>query len=183
MTVIKIIDAFAFYGLDVALLSLLTAGLTQLLKLTLFKKRKKKLLTFLPFILGTLFYAAYYAVKNLCLYCLVENYIFVLEHGFSVGSLATLVYVLYEQFVREREGVPATRQIVSTLISGFVPDEKVTEAAKAVCEAIERDVTGNGARRAQEIIAGFAGEDVSERDIALLSRLIIETLAHINTLP
>lgn len=183
MTIIKIIDTFAFYGFDVALLAFLTAFAVQILKVTLFKKRKKKLLTFLPFIIGTLFYAAYYALKNLCLYCLVKDYISVLEHGFAVGSAATLAYVLYEQFVREKDTLSETQHVVATLIEGFVPADSIDKVAKAVCEAIERDVTGDGARRAQEIISEYAGEDITERDIALLAKLIIETLAHINIQP
>ena len=55
------------------------------------------------------------------------------------------------------------------------------KAAKAVAEAIERDVTGNGAKRAEEILTEYSGGEINERDVHLLSRLIIETLAHLTT--
>ena len=167
--------------MDVTLLALVTSVVTQVLKKTLFKRSQKKLVTFLPFILGTLFYAAYAAVRNLSLYYLVESYVSVLEHGISVGAVATLYYVLYEQFVRVKSNLSETERVISTLIEGYVPTDSVESAARAVAEAIERDVTGNGAVRAQEILSEYSDGGISERDLQLLCKLIIETLAHITT--
>ena len=42
MTIIEIIDAFTFYGLDVLLLALATALTVQLCKVTFLKKSNKK---------------------------------------------------------------------------------------------------------------------------------------------
>ena len=181
MSFIRIFSTFTFYGIDVAALALVTAVLTQLIKKTLFKRAQKKLVTFLPFMLGTLFYAIYAAVRNLSILYLVEEYVSVLEHGFSIGAAATLYYVMYEQFVRIKDNLSATEKVISTLIEGYVPSDSVEAAARAVAEAIERDVTGNGALRAQEILAQFAEGEITERDLQLLSKLIIETLAHLTT--
>ena len=181
MTFIQIIDAFTFYGIDVLLLALATALLTQLLKITLFKRAQKKLVTFMPFVIGTLLYAVYAAVRNLSFFYLIEEYASIIEHGFSVGGAATLYYVLYEQFVREKSNLTSTEKVISTLIEGYVPADSVEKAAKAVAEAIERDVTGNGATRAQEILCEFSDGEITERDVQLLSKLIIETLAHMST--
>lgn len=181
MTFIEIIDTFTFYGVDVLVLAAATALITQLLKLTLLKRAKKKIITFLPFMLGTLIYAVYAAVRNLSFFYVFEEYTLILEHGISVGAAATLYYVLYEQFVRERTNLSATEKVISTLIGGYIPTDSVEEAAKAVAEAIERDVTGNGAKRAEEIIADYSDGAISERDVQLLSKLIIETLAHMST--
>lgn len=181
MTIIEIIDAFTFYGMDVLLLAFLTAVIVQVLKLTLLKKLNRRLLTFLPFALGTLFYAAYAALRNLSLIYLVTEYVSVLEHGISVGAAATLLYVLYEQFVREKsKGLSRTEGIISTLIEGYVPTDSVEKVAKMIFEAIQKDVTGNGAKKAAEILAQNSEENITERDIQLLSKLIIETLAHVN---
>ena len=125
MTIIKIIDAFTFYGFDVLFIAALTAITVQIFKLTFLKRCRKKLLTFLPFALGTLFYAAYSALVNWSLTYLLNEYVTVLEHGFTVGSLATLLYVLYEQFVRDKKTASATVGIIETLIEGFVPCEAV----------------------------------------------------------
>lgn len=181
MTVIEIIDLFTFYGIDVILLAALTAILVQIFKKTLLKKLNKKLITFLPFALGTFLYAAYTAALNLSLVYLVTEYVSVLEHGFSVGATATLLYVLYEQFVRENvSGLTATEGTIATLIDGYVPAKSVNATARLIASAIEKDVTGDGAKLTADILAKNAGKDVTEQNIQLLSKLIIETLAHLN---
>ena len=48
MTVIEIIDAFTFYGLDVILLAAATAVAVQLCKVTFLKRLNRKIVTFLP---------------------------------------------------------------------------------------------------------------------------------------
>lgn len=181
MSFIQIFATFTFYGLDVSVLALVTSLLTQVIKKTVFRRAQKKLVTFLPFMLGTLFYAAYAAVRNLSLCYVLENYVSVIEHGISVGAVATLYYVLYEQFVRVKSNLSETERVISTLIEGYVPTDSVEAAARAVAEAIERDVTGNGAVRAQEILSEYSNGEISERDLRLLCKLIIETLAHITT--
>ena len=180
MTVIEIIDAFTFYGIDVMLLAALTFAAVQLCKLTFLKRVNKKLITFLPFVLGTVFYAVYAGLKNMSFCYLLQNYVSVIEHGVSVGAASTLAYVLYEQFVREKKaGLSATEGVISALIEGYVPTNEVEEVAKSIAEAIAKDVTGCGAQRAAEILTANADEGITERDVQLLSKLIIEALAHI----
>ena len=180
MTIIQIIDAFTFYGLDIIALAALTCLCVQIAKLTVFKKLRKKIATFLPFILGSVFYAVYAGVYHLSVKWVIDNYISVIEHGFSVGALSTVIYVWYEQFIREKEKTSTTQGVIATLIGGYVPDDELEATAKAICEAIEKDVTGNGANRIAEILGGKSADGVSENDIKLLSKLIIETLAHID---
>lgn len=180
LTFIQIIDTFTFYGVDVALLALATAILTQVLKITILKKVQKKILTFLPFTFGTLLYAVYAAVRNMSAEYLLQNFAEILEHGLAIGSLATLLYVLYEQFIRKKSGLSETEQVVSALIEGFVPDNSIEKVAKEVTDAILKDVTGNGAKLCEEIILQSAKEDVNGRDVQLLAKLIIETLAHMS---
>ena len=181
MSFIHIFSTFTFYGIDISLLALLTVIVTQVLKKTIFKNAQKKLITFLPFMLGTLFYAVYAAVRNLSIQYLLSEYVSVLEHGISVGAVATLFYVLYEQFVRQKSGLSETEKIISTLIEGYVPKDSVETAAKEIAEALARDVTGSGATRAQEILAKYSNGETDERDLKLLCMLIIETLAHLTT--
>lgn len=180
LTILKIIDAFTFYGLDVVLLAALTATVVQICKVTFLKNVKKKLLTFLPFAVGTVFYAIYAGLVNWSVTYVLTEYVSVLEHGVSVGAAATLMYVMYEQFVRDGKTSSATEGVISTLIEGYVPTDSVENVAKQIAEAIERDVTGNGATRAAEILKENCNEELTERDLVLLSKLIIETLAHIN---
>ncbi len=180
MSIFQIIDAFAFYGFDVILLAALTSITVQILKKTVLKRCNKKVFTFLPFIFGTLFYAAYTAVRHLSLEFLVENYITVLEYGFSVGTLATLTYVCYEQFLQNKSTVSATEGVIATLIAGYVPNDSVENVAKLIAEAIGKDVLGDGAKKTAEILTENQSEGVSQNDVKLLAKLIIETLAHIN---
>ena len=178
MTIIQIIDTFTFYGLDIIALAALTCGLVQVVKLTLLKNFPKTIVTFLPILFGTIFYAVYAGLCHWSVKWLLENYVTVLEHGFAVAALSTLIYVWYEQFVREKKYVSATQGVIATLIEGYVPSEQIEKTAKAICEAIEKDVTGNGVTRVADILNENREGDVSETDIKLLAKLIIETLAH-----
>ena len=86
----------------------------------------------------------------------------------------------YEQFIRDKKSVSPSEGIISALIAGYVPDERTESVAKSIAAAIERDVTGDGATRTAEILAENSLEDITESDIQLLERLIIEALAHAN---
>ena len=177
---IKILDVFTFYGFDVMLLAALTAITVQICKVTFLKRVKRKLLTFLPFIFGIIYYAAYAALVHMDFYFGLNEYVSVIEHGFAVGTTATLTYVTYEQFIRDKKSVSPSEGIISALIAGYVPDERTESVAKSIAAAIERDVTGDGATRTAEILAENSLEDITESDIKLLARLIIEALAHAN---
>jgi hypothetical protein len=179
LTIIEIIDTFTFYGVDVIALAALTCLFVQIAKLTIFKNCKKKILTFLPFIIGTLMYAAYAMACNLNFFYVFKNYSAVLEHGFAVGALSTVIYVWYEQFIREKKTVSTSASIIATLIDGYVPTDAIENIAEQIASAIEKDVTGNGAKKAAEILTENKAEEITEKDIALLSKLIIETLAHL----
>ena len=181
MSVFEIIETFSLYGVDIIALSAFTSVIVQVLKLTLLKKAQKKVLTFLPFFLGTLFYSIYCGLYNWSFEYVITNYVCVCEHGFAVGVLATFIYVLYEQFIRCNTKLTATESVVLTLIEGYVPDDKTEATAKAVAEAIAKDVTGTGATKTAEILLNNCQEGVSEKDIKLLAKLIIESLAHVST--
>ncbi len=181
MSIFQIIDAFAFYGFDVIALAALTSITVQILKKTVLKRCNKKVCTFLPFVFGTIYYAAYTAARHLSLAYLLENYVTILEYGFSVGALATLTYVCYEQFLQNKKTTTATEGVIATLIAGYVPSDGVEHVSKLIAEAISKDVTGDGAKKTAEILAENQSEGVSPNDVKLLAKLIIETLAHLNT--
>ena len=178
MTLIQIIDTFTFYGLDVLLLAAATCILTQLLKKTLLKNSRKKLITFLPFIVGCMLYAAYFALRHLSFKILLDKYVTVLERGFSVGALSTVIYVWYEQFIRGKQKASTSQGVIATIIEGYVPSDVVEAVAKSICEAIEKDITGDAAQKAEEILLEQGGDSINESDAKMLAKLIIETLAH-----
>lgn len=181
MTIFEIIDAFTFYGLDVIFLAAVTCATVQLFKKTLLKNCQKKVITFLPFVIGSILYGAYAALINLSFKYLLDNHVAVMEHGFSVGALSTLIYVWYEQFVRNKKTGGVTESVISTLIESYVPDGELEEIAATIARAIEKDVTGDGAKKTAEILLSHKVDEVTESDIKVLARLIIETLAHIST--
>lgn len=180
MDIFSMIDTLTGYGADIAFISVATCAVVQILKRTILKNCQKKVLTFLPFILGTLFYAAFTAAYNLSIASIIDGLPAVCERGFTIGSLSTVMYVWYEQFVRCKTGQSATEGVISTLIEGYVPTDELESVAKSIAEAIQRDVTGDGAKKAAEILSANTSEGVSQKDITLLAKLIIETLAHLN---
>lgn len=181
MTVFEIIDTFKFYGLDVLALAAVTTVFVQILKVTLLKNCQKKIVTFLPFLTGGALYAGFSALVNLSLRYVLDNYVNVLEHGFSVGALSTLIYVWYEQFVRDKKYRGATESVIETLIQGYVPDEETEEIAAMIAHTVATDVTGDGAKKTAEILSLHSTQEITQSDVKMLARLIIETLAHIST--
>lgn len=177
---IKLIETFTFYGADVILLASLTNLVVYLLKISVLKKMQKKLLTFVPFAVGTVLYAAYAALKAMSFAPILSGYTDVLEHGISVGAVSTLLYVLYEQFVRDKKSGNAAEQVIEKLIAGYVAEGSAKSAASLIVAALGRDVTGDGAKRTQEIILENAAENVTEQDAAMLAKLIIETVARLS---
>ncbi len=180
MSYYNIVNTLTFYGLDIALLSAATCALVQIAKKTFLKNCQKKILTFAPFVTGTVLYAAYFVISRLDISCILTSFHEISERGFTVGALSTVVYVWYEQFIRRDSSATKNEAVISTLIAGYVPTDEVESAAKRIAEAIQQDVTGEGAKKTAEILLTCSDEGVTERDITLLSKLIIETLAHIN---
>ena len=179
LTIVQIIDVFTFYGIDVILLSSLTTLTIQLLKKIVRSSANKKMLSFLPFILGTVYYAAYVAFKSGDPATLLSECTAIAEHGFSVGALSTVLYVLYEQFVRGIKVKPLTAAVCESIAEGYVKGN-VSEIAAAIAEAIKCDVTGGALKRVQAILTENAADGIDEREILLLAKTIIETLSHIN---
>lgn len=180
MTVIEIIDIFTFYGVDVVLLAALTAVIVQICKLTFLKNVPKKFITFLPVMLGIVFYAAYAAIWNIDFLYVFEHFGLIVEGGISVGAVATLLYVFYEQFIRGQGPSDTGEAVVFSLIDGYVETESAEKVAKMICEILSGD-TDEGAERTKAILTENAKEGITETDVNLLTDLIFETFAHITT--
>lgn len=179
MTYFEITDLFTLYGVDVAVLGIVTCAITQILKTTLLKKAPNKIYTFLPFIIGCVLYFCYFAAVNRSAMFALENFARVFERGLSVGAAATMVYVIYEQFVRgAKKGKDAKTVAIEFLLEGYFEGEKLDTVAQnlAGCGA-----DGNAAEeKAAEILASAAG-DLSAGEIKALSRLVAKTLAQFDT--
>ncbi len=181
MTIIQLINTFTFYGIDIVLLAVLTTLTVAIIKKLFFKKASKKLLTFLPFIIGTLFYCAYSAIINSGFSCVVNSLSEHLEKGFGVGAAATILYVVYEQFLRGDTSAPLPESVAKTILTGYVKSGELDEAAKSAYEAVANDVTGSALERVRGIISEHADESTDEREILLLAKTLYDTLTHINS--
>lgn len=181
LTIIQLINTFTFYGIDTVLLAALTTVTVAIIKKLFFKKASKKLLTFLPFIIGTIFYCAYSAVINLSVAHVLNGISVHLEKGFAVGATATILYVIYEQFVRGDKSTPLSESVVKTILEGYIISSELDRVSKSAYEAIVNDVTGSALERVKHIISEHTAEGVNEREILLLAKTLCDTLAHLNS--
>ena len=181
VTIIQLINTFTFYGIDIVLLAFLTTIAVAIIKKLLFKKTSKKLLTFLPFIIGTLFYCAYSALVNLSFSPILNGISEHLEKGFAVGATATILYVVYEQFLRGDNSTPLAESVAKTILEGYIKSDELDAAAKSAYEAVLNDVTGSALERVRSVIKEHADEATSEREILLLAKTLCDTLAHLNS--
>ena len=181
LNIIQLINTFTFYGIDTVLLAALTTVAVAIIKKLFFKKVSKKILTFLPFIIGTVFYCAYSAVTSLSFAPLINGFSAHLEKGFAVGATSTVLYVVYEQFVRGNKSTPLLESVAKTVLEGYIKSGELDETAKSAYETIVNDVTGTAPERVRSIIAEHAAEGTSEREILLLTKTLCDTLSHLNS--
>lgn len=181
MSVSEVVSVFSLYGVDVIILSVLTAILVQVLKITVFKNLRKKFYTFLPFIIGTLLYSIYAIIVNRGFAYFLENYSSICQNGVAVGTIATLIYVLFEQFLKKDTSQSLTESVISALISGHVLEEKMGEASKAIAETLKKEQNENqtNAAKVEEILNLYRNSDTTEGDIKTLSQLIVQAVDRI----
>lgn len=181
LTIIQLINTFALYGIDTVLLATMTTVTVTIIKKLFFKKASKKLVTFLPFIIGTLFYCGYSALVNMSFAPVINGISAHLEKGFAVGATATILYVVYEQFVRGKSTCTIFESVAKTILAGYVNSAEIDETAKSASEAVLNDVTGSALERVRKIISEHADEGTDEREILLLAKTLCDTLARLNS--
>ena len=64
MDFFTIMDDLTLYGVDIAVISGVTCTIVQILKRTVLKNCNKKVLTFLPFVIGTVLYAVFAGIPE-----------------------------------------------------------------------------------------------------------------------
>ncbi len=122
------LGTFRFYSADVLLIALGVTLVTSTLKKTLFKDKTSRLLNFLPFALGLVFYAVFRLIVTASILPLTKDVLDTLEGGFACGCASTLYYVLYLEF-KQGKSVPA----VYPLLDGYVSEEHRLEVAAELC--------------------------------------------------
>lgn len=177
MEIANFIDTLSLYGADIALLSAATCIAFAVLKRTLLKKCPKKLMTFMPFVLGIAIYAFYAAVSNVGLDYVAHEIYYICERGFTVGSLSTAIYVWYEQLAGKGGGLTARESVVYALIAAYVPTEEAENAAKLIAEAFESDEQPEA--RTVEILCGYKDSGLSQSGAQAVAALIAGALERI----
>ncbi len=154
-------DLFQFFtylkqfNADVALIGIAVWGLTFVCKRTLLKKLKRKYITLLPFLLGIALYAGYLAIVG-GLHADQETFGKLISQGITCGSLATVIHVVYEQFIRSGAAKTDIKAAcVQSLLADFctLTDEQASELAQNIAADEEK---------AQKQLSEFVGEDTAK---------------------
>ena len=172
MEAIRYLSAFRLYGADVLLLALGVSLFTSLLKKTVLKSASKKVFVFLPYLLGLVVYLVYAMIVTLSAEPLTKGLFETIEGGFAVGCAATLYYVVYEQFFRAKE---KSVTVLTPLLDGIVPEEKLEEAANEIicgCEHMTQEETEN---LVKEILDRY-GVSLTDKENEIYCKLVASYL-------
>lgn len=161
-------DFFQFIGYirqfnaDVALIGAAVWGLTLLARKTFLKSAKnRKFITFLPFLLGALLYAAYAALCGGA----ATDWAEALNNGITCGSLATVIEMVYRQFLHGEEK-DVRVACVQAMLSGWaqLSDEQAQDLIGTLEQADEE--------RAKAEIAAYTGDAAAETLYPLLQKTL-----------
>ncbi len=161
-------DFFQFIGYirqfnaDVALIGAAVWGLTLLARKTFLKSAKnRKFITFLPFLLGALLYAAYAALCGGA----ATDWAEALNNGITCGSLATVIEMVYRQFMHGEEK-DVRVACVQAMLSGWaqLSDEQAQDLIGTLEQADEE--------RAKAEIAAYTGDAAAETLYPLLQKTL-----------
>lgn len=172
MNYIEIIELITFYGVDVIVLAAITSAVTQALKNTLFKNADRKIVTLLPFVIGIILYTVYTLLSRLSFDFLAANWVSTLEGGFSVGASATILYVLYEQFIRGVTSASATQAAIAEILWGYVDEGKEESVAACILEQAKLG------EKVENIIRASVQSNVDDMSVKLIARAVEALLAH-----
>lgn len=172
MSFFQIVSAFRLYSADVLLLAFGVTLLTSLLKKTVMKSCDRKIFVFLPFGIGLLVYAAFRMLAEWSVAPLTAEIFLTFEGGFGCGCAATLYYVVYEQFLRERK----TEANPLLPLLAFVPEDRRREAADALYrgskDLAEADMVGYF----METLNTYSDPPMSEEELYAAAQLLAEYL-------
>lgn len=147
------------YGLDVAVISLIVAAMSFVLKRTVLEERPRAVML-IAYAAGVLIYGVYICIAEGDALFAFMNFASVMERGLAIGTIATLICAALEKFTcGDGDGLDA----IEALIDSLVPNEKLKECAKALLAAIREEAEELAAALA-EILAAYA-ESADEAEI------------------
>lgn len=160
------------YSIAVLIIAFIVCGFTALIK-KFVPDDYKKFLTFVPFILGIILYAIYLLITKGFSGILKPETI---TSGFECGAAATVYYVLYEQFIRQKK-LPIAVSKEKLLITGMLTNIVELECLEEVSEKIVNILKGDTAeseriKTCEEIIKQSAVLNIKDSEIKILTKLI-----------
>lgn len=177
MTYFEIMELFTYYGVDVAVLGIIASALTQILKTTLLKKAPNKVYTFLPFVLGLALYFAYAAFARCELFGSAEGVFYIAERGLSVGAAATMVYVIYEQFIRGSQNPENIKLLaVKALLEGYFEGDKLSEVLQIVQSVTPSATAGETAKAVEACLLPVTEKELGAAETCALAYMIAKIL-------
>ncbi len=175
MGFVQLYTIFTNYGLDILIVAFVVCLLTNVLKRTLLKGLKNKYYTFLPLILGTLFYLVYLFIIGKDMSFIKDNAYSIFENTIKIGCIATFIYSIFEQFFRKGT-LPEKHQTLSPYLENIIEKEKIEQVAKTLCEI---DLTDEvvALENIKNILESNAQENTTKNEIQFFSTLIFSHLS------
>lgn len=140
MSAIQYLSSFVSNGWQALLLAVGVAIVTLLLKKTVLKNLPGKVFTFLPFVLGIVFFAVYRALATLSWEPFTTDIATTLNGGFTCGCIAVLCFVACRQLAQKvgdrtsGSANGADLSPVAPLLEGYVAEENLAQTANALME-------------------------------------------------
>lgn len=165
-------EIIALYGLDIILLTIVNAALAEVLKRTVLKD-KQKIVTAIIYGAGTLMYLIYESVRMRNALYFFDDFMSVVEHGISIGTLTMLLCAAIDRFFDG--GTPATADdTIVWLLKGWVKSGKESECANKIL-GLYKALSGAEFRKAAaEVVSEYAADGVTEGQAELVAALACE---------
>ncbi len=162
-------EIIALYGIDVVLLTIANAALSELLRRTVLKG-KSKAVTAMAYAAGIVMYIIYKSIYVMDAMYAFENLASVLEHGISIGTLTMLVCSLIDRFFGGGTAATATDTIV-WILKRWVKSGSEKECANKIL-GLYKAVEGEQFKSAAaDVVREYAKSGVSESQIQLVAAL------------
>lgn len=178
MTVFEIIlNIIQEYSIAALGLGFIICGLTALIKRFLLKSENlKKFLTFVPFMLGILVYALFLLIIGKMSEILMLE---TLHSGAACGAVATIYYVIYEQFIRGKKAVMEIYDTKALAVMGILERTIIKKDLEAVSNDIYIILSSDNeeqykSKEILNLIILNKKEDITEKEIKPLVKLILK---------
>lgn len=179
MTIVHFLNAMEKYSANVLFLAFAVCLATSLLKKVISVKLKKYL-TFAPFILGCVAYGVYMFFTDKSYDIFTQQTVL---KGLQCGAVATIYYVMFEQFIRGKKSLIGMNDAKQIAVAGMLKNIVTENYLYSVSAFVTEQISNNSADMpycTAVCLTAFAGKTlpgVTENDIAATVRLIAATLS------